>query len=497
MIVSPRNIIKLFLFFLGCLILGAFPAFAAAVRPAVHAGRFYPASADDLKAAIRNYTAAAAKTPLDIPEGFNLKALILPHAGYIYSGWTAAHAARVLENASFQKIILMGPDHRVGFTGCAVSDVAAYATPLGKVPLHPDAERLRQNYGSLFKSIPKSDALEHSIEVELPFLQYYLGTFSFIPMVMGPGDIGQYADAIAGLLDADTLVVVSSDLSHYLPYDQATAVDQDTIGHILDRDMEFFAGHPDRACGTIALTVLTRLALDRNWTPVLLHYSNSGDTAGPRDRVVGYAAIAYFENSISSPQNLKGNALMDKKHGEILLKLARKTIADRLGLPVPEDGALAQALDDPAFSAPRGTFVTLTKHHQLRGCIGNLTPDKPIREGVRENALHAAFDDPRFPPLSKDEFKDIAIEISLLTEPQKLEFTDSADLLAKLRPGVDGLIIKKGPYSATFLPQVWDQLPDKAAFLSHLCAKAGLSADEWQRPGLEVRTYQVQYFEED
>jgi AmmeMemoRadiSam system protein A len=315
-------------------------------------------------------------------------------------------------------------------------------------------------------------------------------------MVMGPAEPQRYADAIAGLLDADTLVVVSSDLSHYLPYDQATAMDKDTIRHILDRDMEFLADHPDRACGTIPLTVLTRLALDRNWTPVLLHYSNSGDTAGPKDRVVGYAAIAYFENASPPLQILKGNAFMEKEHGEILLKLARKTIADRLRLPFPDDKTLAPALADPSFSAPRGTFVTLTKHHQLRGCIGNLSADKPIRDGVRENALHAAFDDPRFPALSKDEFKDIVIEISLLTEPQKLDFKDSADLLARLRPGVDGVILRKGPYSATFLPQVWDQLPDKAAFLSHLCAKAGLSSDEWRRPGLDVRVYQVQYFEE-
>lgn len=486
-----------FIFLMGCLWPAGLPADTGPMRKSVYEGRFYPENPDDLKAVIQDYTERAAKTPLDIPADRNLKALILPHAGYIYSGWTAAHAARVLESQSFKKIIIMGPDHRVGFSGCAISDVQAYATPLGSVPLHPDARRLHQDFSRLFKSVPESDAMEHAIEVQLPFLQYYLRNFSIIPLVMGPGEEEQYADAISGLVDADTLIVVSSDLSHYLTYDQSTAMDKETLHHILNRDVEFLSKHRDRACGIIPLSVLTRLALARNWTPVLLHYSNSGDTAGPRDRVVGYAAVAYFENPSPPPQSLKGNAFMDKEHGEMLLKLARKTIADRLRLVFSEDPSLAQALNDPAFSAPRGTFVTLTKNHQLRGCIGNLSADKPIREGIRENALHAAFDDPRFPPLSKDEFKNIVIEISLLTEPQKLEFTDGTDLLAKLRPGVDGVILRKGPYSATFLPQVWDQLPDKAAFLSHLCAKAGLSSDEWRRPGLEVSTYQVQYFEEE
>lgn len=497
MVPLSRKLIKLFVFLAGCLLVAGPSGFAQPVRQAVYAGQFYPKTADELTSLIRGYTERAPKTPLTVPAGSRLKALILPHAGYIYSGWTAAHAARVIGNQSFQKIIIMGPDHRVGFTGCAVSDVSAYTTPLGQVPLHPDAATLRQHHGDLFKSITQSDALEHSIEVELPFLQYFLRNFSFIPIVMGAGDTKQYTDAISEIVDSQTLIVVSSDLSHYLPYEQASAVDGETLRHILDRNAEFLSKHPDRACGTIPLSVLTRLALERDWTPILLHYSNSGDTAGPRDRVVGYAAIAYFENTLPSPQSLKGNDVMEKEHGDILLKLARKTIAERLRLPFPDGESLSPALENQAFSVPRGTFVTLTKNHQLRGCIGNLTADRPLREGVQENASHAAFDDPRFPPLSKDEFKDIVIEISLLTEPQKLEFTDSEDLLNKLRPGVDGVILRKGPYSATFLPQVWDQLPDKTAFLSHLCAKAGLSADEWRRPGLEVRTYQVQYFEEE
>jgi AmmeMemoRadiSam system protein A len=187
---------------------------------------------------------------------------------------------------------------------------------------------------------------------------------------------------------------------------------------------------------------------------------------------------------------------MDEKKGEVLLKVARKSIADSLSLPTPDADTMSKELSDDIFETLRGTFVTLKINDQLRGCIGNLTADKSLLEGVRDNAINAAFHDPRFPPLSKNVFVKVDIEISLLTEPLKLEFKNSQDLLEKLRPNVDGVIIRKGPYSSTFLPQVWEQLPDKKLFLSHLCQKAGLSPDEWQRPGLEVMVYQVQYFEE-
>jgi len=187
---------------------------------------------------------------------------------------------------------------------------------------------------------------------------------------------------------------------------------------------------------------------------------------------------------------------MEKGKGDILIKLARKTITENLGVAAKDAGNLETALNDAAFSDKRGTFVTLTINDQLRGCIGNLSPDKTILEGVKDNAVNAAFYDPRFPALTKKELDAVDIEISLLTESQPLTFSDAEDLLAKLRPGIDGVIIRKGGRSATFLPQVWDQLPDKKIFLNHLCTKAGLPADAWRSPGLEVQVYQVQYFHE-
>ena len=180
--------------------------------------------------------------------------------------------------------------------------------------------------------------------------------------------------------------------------------------------------------------------------------------------------------------------------GKYLLKEARKTIQASIA---GEKEASKEEVDLPTvFNEPRGTFVTLTIRGSLRGCIGHIIPQESLIEGIRVNAVNAAFRDPRFRPLSKDEWKNVKIEISILTEPKPLAYADGNDLLAKLRPGIDGVIIKKGFHQSTFLPQVWDQLPDKKAFLNHLCLKAGLNEDAWKKGDLDVSTYQVQPFEE-
>lgn len=185
---------------------------------------------------------------------------------------------------------------------------------------------------------------------------------------------------------------------------------------------------------------------------------------------------------------------LTEAQGEYLLLEARKTIQDRLSgkKEIPQ-----KTKDLPTvFQERRGTFVTLTSRGNLRGCIGHIIPQESLIEGIRENAVNAAFRDPRFSPLTGDEWKNVHIEISILTEPKPLTYTDGKDLLNKLRPGIDGVIIKKGFHQSTFLPQVWDQLPDKKAFLNHLCLKAGLSGNAWKKGDLEVSTYQVQAFEE-
>ena len=189
---------------------------------------------------------------------------------------------------------------------------------------------------------------------------------------------------------------------------------------------------------------------------------------------------------------------LTEDQGQKLLRLARGTIAARLGVSDASSKIIPDnELADPAFQEQRGTFVTLKIRNQLRGCMGCLTPSETILEGIKRNAINAAFNDPRFPPLTTPELEEAEIEVSILTTPQELQYSDGSDLLKKLRPNIDGAIISQGMARATFLPQVWEQLPRPEDFLSHLCRKAGLSPDEWKKGELGVSIYQVQYFHEN
>jgi len=194
----------------------------------------------------------------------------------------------------------------------------------------------------------------------------------------------------------------------------------------------------------------------------------------------------------------KDSQNLSLEKGQLLVKLARHTISEHLSKQIPQEeiDSLNAALSDPCFNLSCGTFVTLTIDGKLRGCIGNLTSDESLVSGIRRNAINAAFHDPRFSSLSLSELDLVSIEVSILSEPLPLHYRETDDLLKKIRPNIDGVILRKGIASATFLPQVWEQLPQPQDFLTQLCLKAGLAADAWQQSKLEVSTYQVQHFEE-
>ena len=225
-----------------------------------------------------------------------------------------------------------------------------------------------------------------------------------------------------------------------------------------------------------------------------LIFLSSADGGNMKPSSAGSRARAGSSEEIGGMRSMKHKDVLTDEEGRYLLQVARKTI-DR-ALSGKEEDESNDFNDHPLFEEPRGTFVTLTMGGNLRGCIGHIIPRETLLEGIRINAINAAFKDPRFRPLTRDEWKRVKIEISILTEPETLSYSDGEDLLKKLRPGIDGVIIKKGYHQATFLPQVWDQLPRKEEFLTHLCLKAGLAGDEWKRGKLEVSTYQVQAFEE-
>jgi AmmeMemoRadiSam system protein A len=232
----------------------------------------------------------------------------------------------------------------------------------------------------------------------------------------------------------------------------------------------------------VSRTVLTIAAL---WILVL----SIAAGAGAEGKGTQGIKIRVKEGAMSEADKLT------EEEGQYLVETAKRTIQEALFNP--KDKSQPDSVSSPKFQERRGTFVTLTINGALRGCIGHIIPQESLMEGVRVNAMNAAFRDPRFRPLSQNEFDKIKVEVSILTEPKPLAYTDANDLLSKLRPGTDGLIIRKGYHQATFLPQVWEQLPNKKDFLTHLCFKAGLAGDAWTYDKLEVHTYQVQAFEEE
>jgi len=431
-----------------------------AIRPTAVAGAFYPADAGELERQLTGFLAAA-QVPADAPVP---KAIIAPHAGAIYSGPVAASVYARLAPARGRvgRVVLIGPSHRVGFRGLALSGAEAWRTPLGLIQVDRAAYQRLAGL-PMVGVLDAAHAQEHSLEVHLPFLQLVLGDFQLVPVVAGEAT----ADEVAALLESvwggpETLIVISTDLSHYLDYAACGLADGATVAAI--ERLDGAAIGRDGACGRVPVGGLLLAARRHGMTIETVDVRNSGDTAGPKDRVVGYGSWALFE-----PEK-RAHPL-----APALLALARESITHGLanGRPKPSgtaEGALAQ---------PGAVFVTLKKDGQLRGCIGSATAWRPLVEDVVDNAFKAAFGDPRFPPLKAEEWASVQMSVSLLTPPSPMTIQNEADLLAQLRPGVDGLIIEDGNRRALFLPSVWEQLPDRRQFLGHLKLKAGMAADHW------------------
>ena len=429
----------------------------ASIRNAAVAGMFYPGDAAALAAELDELLGGVEKSAPRL--GFP-KALIVPHAGYIYSGSVAARAYDELGPARgiVRRVVMLGPVHRVAVRGLAVPTDEAFATPLGRVAIDragiEEARRLPQ--------VVPSDAAhlqEHALEVQLPFLQRQLGEFALAPFAVGMASV----DAVAEVIDAlwggpETLLVISTDMSHYHAYAEARQIDRNTVTRIASFSTDL---DHEEACGATPLNGFLQVARRRNMGIQLLAACNSGDTAGGKGRVVGYSSFALYE---------PGTDVAAEEAGKTLLKIARSAIESRLF------GA-TQAPDAPWLQQSGATFVTLTKNGELRGCLGSLQAARPLGADVAENAVAAAFRDPRFPPMTSDEWPSVRVEVSLLSAPKPMRFADEADLLSQIRAGEDGLILECDGRRATFLPQVWESIPDKVLFLRELVRKAGLPRD--------------------
>ncbi len=472
------------------------------IRPAVVAGLFYPAAPDELRRNVDRLLAQAKSAGIK-----NLRGIVCPHAGYEFSGRTAAAAYKQLANGDWKRAIVLAPSHYALFRGAALVGCDGLATPLGTLPVDPlsgklaklsplavdpSAEVRRPAWAMRSPVEPTGPETpftwEHALEVQLPFLQRALPKAAVVPIVLGEVDPADVARTLDQELSPQTLLIASSDLSHFHAEAEARRLDTACVEAICDLDVKRMADQ--EACGKGPILVLMHLARQKRWKAQLLDQSTSADASGDRTQVVGYAAIAFYEPDAGrSP----GEAEYSTEERRILLRLARESVirAVQQGRPSAIETTL-----DAHLRQTRACFVTLTKQGELRGCIGSIFPREPLAEAVVHMARAAASEDPRFPPVETRELAQVSLEISVLSVPRPLRFQGADDLLAKLRPGLDGVVLKFDLGQSTFLPQVWEQLPVKAEFLGHLSRKAGQADDAWRNSLREVLTYQVEAFSE-
>ena len=458
------------------------------VRTPAVAGTFYDKNPQLLREVVLRYLADA--KPLSEP----VRLMICPHAGFVFSGPVAAKGYATIDRKA-KRVIIIGPSHHMAFRGIAVPRFSHYETPLGRVKIDRETvDRMRGKPGVV--AADGFDEPEHCLEVQLPFLQVQLSDFSIVPLLVGKTDPKQVADLLFPLIDGSTVVVASSDLSHYEKQSAARSIDDATIETILSGNE---TGVID-ACGDIPIRTVMRLGKKMKLEPVRIDARTSFDTAPQHcsdGRVVGYAAIAYVSAAAAERFNRKSGTRDDAADGD--LSPATKQLLLRIARASLEASVSGKKFEAPAavpdeVKENSGCFVTLTAGGSLRGCIGYIEPVKPLYQAVIENAENAALSDPRFPKVRPQELTGIKIEISVLTKPVPLSCKDPADLLRQLVPGRDGVILRSGGRQSTYLPQVWEQLPDKVTFLEQLSLKGGMPRDGWKRA--EVKTYRALHFEE-
>ena len=470
------------------------------VRPAGVAGSFYPADPKELTGMIDGMLAKVAEPPIT----GTILSVVAPHAGYPYSGPVAAYTYAALKGHKYSRVVVIAPSHYVGFDFTSVYDGDAYATPLGNVPVDKAfaAKLVKMSSTIRFSGMghdATAEGAEHAIEVELPWLQRVLGDFELVPIVMGNQSYENsraLGVALAKLIkkegkNGDTLVLASSDLSHYHTYDDAEKIDHKTLNALEAWDYlsmsQNFQTRVWEACGgaPIVAAMIYAERMGANQARVL-KYANSGDVTGDRTRVVGYSADvfvkAHREKAADAPFSLT-----DKEKAE-LLALARKSVeyAVEVGEPYAPD-----ANADEILNQERGAFTTLMEAGKLRGCIGYTSARTPLYMTVRDTATKAALDDPRFQPVSAAELPRLEYEISVLSPLRRVTDVD------EIKVGEDGLLMKNGRYEGILLPQVpTEQGWDRETFLEQTCRKAGMASDCWKDEDTDIFMFTAVVFGE-
>lgn len=486
---------------------GCPPPDGGPLRPSAVAGQFYPGDAKELATTVDSLLAAA-----KIPElKGRVRALIVPHAGYMYSGGVAAHGFKTIEGARYKTVVLIGNSHREGYAGISVYPKGRFRTPLGDVPMDEEFAQKLIAANPLIYFRQSAHVAEHSLEVEIPFLQRVLGEFKLVPVLLGDGATQlsrTLADALAAAADEDTLVVASTDLSHYPKYGDANFADRKTLEAVVSGDVENLERTirqleqmriPDAAtlmCGEGATKAVMLYAKAVGASRIeLLKYANSGDAVPAMKKgVVGYGAVAFLaeggapEKEAAVEEKKDAERILNDTEREELLKLARLTVETYV-----RTGKLPDYVNQtPAFEQPLGAFVTLRKDGQLRGCIGRFEPGEPLYRVVMEMAVAAATQDHRFPPVSERELDRIGYEISVLSPLRRVKSWRD------IRYGRQGVQVSKGFRRGVFLPQVAEETGwDFETFMDNLCAgKAGLPRDAWKDPATQLQVFDAEVFHE-
>ncbi|MFC1484826.1 AmmeMemoRadiSam system protein B [bacterium] len=470
---------------------------AKRVREPNVAGAFYPSDKKQLSSMIDKVMNV--NIPWTYYTDKRLLGVISPHAGYIYSGPVAGYVYKLIGNFNFKTVVIIGPSHYVYLNGLVSDDNDFWRTPLGEVEIDKDVQDFLLKNNSSIRMYPKAFDQEHCLEVQVPFLQRSLKNFKIVPLLMGAYDSSvceSLADTFYKLTKNrdDILILISSDLSHFKTYDVAYKMDNNLIQDLVMGRTDKFLGNINtgvyEACGGGPMGVLLHLSdkygLKNN--KLNLKYLNSGDTAGDKGRVVGYTAVVMYKDPIKNKAEAPFK-LTDREKKQAL-KIARQSIHDYLTKSEQKDFSKEKL--DKIFYEEYGAFVTLHKNKALRGCIGNMIGKKALWKTIRDMALASAFEDPRFPSLSMEEFKDIEIEISILSPLKVIKDPDEIIL------GTHGVIVKKGFYQGVFLPQVATETGwSKEEFMGHLCRdKAGLKWDAWKDEDVEISIFSATVFSE-
>ena len=470
------------------------------VRQAGVAGGFYPADPKVLAATIDEMLAHVAEPPITD----RILAVVAPHAGYQYSGPVAAYTYAALRGRKFSRVVVIAPSHYESFGFSSVFEGDAYATPLGLV--HVDkafARKLASMSSTLRLSSQGHDATsagaEHAIEVQLPWLQRVLGDFELVPVVMGDQSYESsraLGVALAKLIqsenkDGETLIVASSDLSHFHTYGDAVTIDRKTL-HALE-EWDYFSMSRNfesriwEACGgaPIVAAMIAAERMGANQAKVI-KYANSGDVTGDHSSVVGYSADVFVKAQGSAAAETPFS-LSEQEKSE-LLALARTSVEHAIN---KDEAYVPTASASDALNRERGAFVTLHESGELRGCIGYTSATKPLYMTVRDTATLAALKDPRFKPVSVSELPKLEYEISVLSPLRRV--TD----IQQIKVGEHGLLMKNGGFEGLLLPQVpVEQKWDRQKFLEQTCVKAGMSAGCWKDEDTDIFLFTAVVFDE-